>query len=82
MVGGITYTVHDFCANCYCLTGTTSKIIQYYESSDTTVENCVFKDSDEMNATTLLSWLNEEDNTIWKADSNNINQGYPIFSWQ
>lgn len=46
-----------------------------------TINNITEKTEDEINSTILLQWLNA-DEEIWKSDNKNINNGYPILSWQ
>ena len=44
---------------------------------------CGFKTENELKSDEIIQLLNQEnDKTIWKKDSNNINNGYPILYWQ
>jgi len=48
----------------------------YYLEGTTTDSNATAKTSNELKS--LVSTLG----TAWKSDTNNINNGYPILSWQ
>lgn len=65
--------------DCYYLEGTAVHPIQNCVQG--TYNNVVSKTSEEMNVDILLDWLNNEE-ILWKEDSNHINNGYPILSWQ
>ena len=44
---------------------------------------CSFKTENELKSDEIIQLLNQEnDKTIWKKDSNNINNGYSILYWQ
>ena len=47
--------------------------------------NCAIKTESQLKAkdNTMIDLLNTElESLIWKGDTNNINEGYPILSWQ
>ena len=67
--------------NCYYLTGTSENGVgdNYTPSLE---HNIVEKTEEQMKSNEFLNLLNQNNENIWKVDSNNINNGYPILYWE
>ncbi len=78
-VGRPTYLKNSFCIdNIDNLYGST-------DFSELEPVNCAIKTESQLKAkdNTMIDLLNTElESPIWKVDTNNINEGYPILSWQ
>lgn len=66
---------------CYYLTGTSENGVgsNYSPSLE---HNIVEKTEEQMKNNEFLNLLNQNNENIWKADSNNSNNGYPILYWE
>ena len=65
-------------SNCYYLNTINVKGINNQEVSGMAEG----KTSDDMKLATFVQLLNNENTDIWVQDTNNVNNGYPILSWQ
>ena len=67
--------------NCYYLTGTSENGVgSNYTSS--LEHNIAAKTEEQMKSNEFLNLLNQNNENIWKADTNHSNNGYPILYWE
>lgn len=80
--------------NCYYLKGTcysqsngvlkleSDRGLTLTQNSGFSNEGTTMQEASYLKSTTFLNQLNANASGIWKQDTNNINSGYPILSWQ
>lgn len=78
-VGNITgSTANNMVSNCYYL-----DTLSFYGIGGKDVNGCAEAKSEiDMQSKSFITTLNESNSTIFVHDENNINNGYPILSWQ
>lgn len=65
--------------NCYYLTGNVYDGVGYDYDEESNNDITAITDNQKQE---LVKKLNKDENNIWKSDTNNINNGYPILFWQ
>ena len=79
---GYKYGSINYCKNFYYLKETPNKGIGNSNDIEGSVDGIEEEDLKNSSMVTLLNANSGEEEAVWKQDTNNINKGYPILSWE